>query len=48
MSNGSCVDWKEARDLLELGDRFREKLADTLKEIKRSYRFGEYEINEYP
>jgi len=29
-----------------LSNRFREKLADTLKEIKRSYRFGEYEINE--
>mgnify|MGYP000271122589 CR=1 FL=1 len=46
MSSGGCFDWRKARDLLELENRFREKLADTLKEIKRSYRFGEYEIDE--
>jgi len=46
MSSSSSVDWRTTRDLLELEDRFREKLADTLKEIRGSYRFGEYEINE--
>ncbi|RLG01980.1 MAG: hypothetical protein DRN49_00165 [Thaumarchaeota archaeon] len=46
MSSSSSVDWRTTRDLLEFEDRFRERLADTLKEIGRSYRFGEYEINE--
>ena len=46
MPSGSSVDWRATEDLLELEDRFREKLADVLKEIKRSYRFGEYETDE--
>jgi type I restriction-modification system DNA methylase subunit len=44
--SASNIDWRTTRDLLELEDRFREKLADTLKDIKRNYRFGEYEIND--
>jgi len=44
--SASGVDWRNVRDVLELEDKFREVLADILKEIKKSYRFGEYEITD--
>ena len=46
MSSSGSVDWRTTRDILVLEGRFKENLADMLKEIKKSYRFGEYEINE--
>jgi len=40
----SKVGWGEVGDILEFEKRSQEKLVEQLKEIKRSYRFGDVVI----
>ena len=42
----SKVGWWEVGDILEFEKRFQEKLVEQLKEIKRSYRFGDAVIED--
>jgi len=40
----SSVDWRFTEDLSRFEEPFKEKFADVLKEISKTYRFGEYKI----
>lgn len=46
MTGCDSVEWRTVTDILKFEDRFRENLADILKEVKKRYRFGEFEIDE--